>query len=851
MSNRTVGRVGGVAALLMGCAGTVMAQVAHPVGGEHVQGPLRLGGDANAPLPPHPPMDQIPPIPMPMTADAPGVFAPGSTMFNATTRQATQQPLVAPSGLLGGTSAGLPPVGWQDTFPELDPTTTFGSMVVAGSLDSYPRSPNCKIIMRFTDTGGNQWWFAGSGSMQDSGVVITASHCVYTRSFVDGGGTTRVVNNWADVIYVYPGWDGVSVSGPFAAPNGTELIQNFGWMTGTQYLASNSWINDGSFENDVALIGCYDRSAGSLTGTFGWAWGFDCATIQSRSYSNFSYPAQNCGGGLHTGTTMYFLSGVFDSCPGNQLQFNTTAGCTTAVWGGMSGSGAYYLDGGNRLVHAICSNSNRTTSGRYAKLWEQFVIDMGNFNNGVRGGGFDPEVLRFRTAGTAVQAGTSFAAGTNVLVANNSNANPAAQNYTVRVYLSSNNNISNTDTLLGTWNYNWDFGAMTSVTFNVPGPFIPAATPPGNYWIGVELEAPGDVDLGNNDTDTWDATQVTITAAAPSNDTCVSALTLTVNSAAFGNNDTANTDGDTGCAGTGKDVWFRFVPTCTDTYAFTSCGSSFDTVVSLHSACPGTAGNQIACNDDDFNINCASGYIRDAYLTSALTAGTTYYVRLAGYSGLSGNYAMEVRRVLANDSCSNATPVSDGVYGYNNCGANTDGPSEPDNCNFFTDPNIGQDLWYRYTAPVTGVATAALCGSAYDTDLAIYGASCPVAGGSVLACNDDDLNAHCSASIRDSWVQWNVVAGEEYLVRAGGYATSSGNGILTLSSEAVGGCGSQDFDCDGDFGTDGDIEAFFACLGGNCPPAPCPASSDFNGDGDFGTDADIEAFFRVLGGGTC
>jgi hypothetical protein len=64
-------------------------------------------------------------------------------------------------------------------------------------------------------------------------------------------------------------------------------------------------------------------------------------------------------------------------------------------------------------------------------------------------------------------------------------------------------------------------------------------------------------------------------------------------------------------------------------------------------------------------------------------------------------------------------------------------------------------------------------------------------------------------------------------------------------------CGTSDFNCDGDFGTDADIESFFACLGGSCPPQPCPASSDFNADGDFGTDADIEAFFRVLGGGAC
>ena len=33
-------------------------------------------------------------------------------------------------------------------------------------------------------------------------------------------------------------------------------------------------------------------------------------------------------------------------------------------------------------------------------------------------------------------------------------------------------------------------------------------------------------------------------------------------------------------------------------------------------------------------------------------------------------------------------------------------------------------------------------------------------------------------------------------------------------------CGSADFNCDGDSGTDQDIEAFFACIAGNCPPAP-------------------------------
>jgi hypothetical protein len=62
-------------------------------------------------------------------------------------------------------------------------------------------------------------------------------------------------------------------------------------------------------------------------------------------------------------------------------------------------------------------------------------------------------------------------------------------------------------------------------------------------------------------------------------------------------------------------------------------------------------------------------------------------------------------------------------------------------------------------------------------------------------------------------------------------------------------CGSADFNHDGDIATDADIEAFFACIAGNC--CPTCGSADFNGDGDIATDADIEAFFRVLAGGSC
>lgn len=82
----------------------------------------------------------------------------------------------------------------------------------------------------------------------------------------------------------------------------------------------------------------------------------------------------------------------------------------------------------------------------------------------------------------------------------------------------------------------------------------------------------------------------------------------------------------------------------------------------------------------------------------------------------------------------------------------------------------------------------------------------------------------------------------------GAYSDNTGGVQATVQISA---CGSADFNCDGDLGTDLDIESFFQCLAGSCPAAPCASSADFNADGDLGTDADIESFFRVLAGGSC
>jgi glucose/arabinose dehydrogenase len=91
--------------------------------------------------------------------------------------------------------------------------------------------------------------------------------------------------------------------------------------------------------------------------------------------------------------------------------------------------------------------------------------------------------------------------------------------------------------------------------------------------------------------------------------------------------------------------------------------------------------------------------------------------------------------------------------------------------------------------------------------------------------------------------------GELYFCGSTDLGPTGANGVIYRMISIP--CGSADFNCDGAVGTDADIESFFSCLSGSCPPPPCTSNADFNGDGAVGTDADIESFFRVLAGGTC
>ncbi|MBS0196963.1 MAG: hypothetical protein JSR77_09405 [Planctomycetes bacterium] len=123
--------------------------------------------------------------------------------------------------------------------------------------------------------------------------------------------------------------------------------------------------------------------------------------------------------------------------------------------------------------------------------------------------------------------------------------------------------------------------------------------------------------------------------AQPANNAC-SAATVVGPGVYTGSTSTATNDGIAGCIGSAsKDVWFKVVADRDLQLVVTACGSAFDTVLSIHTGCPGTASNAIACNDDSCGLQ--------SQVSVTAVTGQEYYIRLGGYGvNDGGNFTLNV-----------------------------------------------------------------------------------------------------------------------------------------------------------------------------------------------------------------
>lgn len=115
-----------------------------------------------------------------------------------------------------------------------------------------------------------------------------------------------------------------------------------------------------------------------------------------------------------------------------------------------------------------------------------------------------------------------------------------------------------------------------------------------------------------------------VSMAAPINDECQSALTISPGAHPFSNVDAGWSEPISSCHLLGPDVWYRVVAPSDGRFEISTCGAgSFDTVIEIFDAC---GGERLACDDD----GCAP--IQSLVVFPA-EAGRSYIIRAGGYIG--------------------------------------------------------------------------------------------------------------------------------------------------------------------------------------------------------------------------
>ena len=168
----------------------------------------------------------------------------------------------------------------------------------------------------------------------------------------------------------------------------------------------------------------------------------------------------------------------------------------------------------------------------------------------------------------------------------------------------------------------------------------------------------------------------------------------------------------------------------------------------------------------------------------------------AGRFGVRPQQTNTSKSIPLNDNCSDAICIGVGTGAFSNQDAGTDGPVIPASCRVDGDNQVGSDIWFCHIATCTDTVVVSLCGSEYDTKMAVYqGCECPI--DTPVACSDDGCGPDLGIPSR---LTFPTETGESYLIRIGGFSGAQGIGTLTIYCESdttrgVGACGEGAGDC--------------------------------------------------------
>jgi hypothetical protein len=304
------------------------------------------------------------------------------------------------------------------------------------------------------------------------------------------------------------------------------------------------------------------------------------------------------------------------------------------------------------------------------------------------------------------------------------------------------------------------------------------------------------------------------------------------------------------CGGAGPEVALTFVAPESRTYCADTFGSSFDTVLSIRTACA-LAATEEHCNDDTGGTA--------SQIEFRAIAGESLTLVLDGFGGFDfGPYTLNIVADVCSGGTGGGTEICDN--GFDDDGdflrdcEDSDCADEPacappesaclsattatlgaqstdipsgESTHTGTCAGDGAERVWTFTPATTGDFCATTAGSDYDTVL--YVRSDCENSASELACNDDSGG-------QQSRLTFPGVAGVALSIFTDSYGLSGG-GSATLTITA-GGCTAPGVElCDNGFDDDddGDIDCEdFGCRGDDACPEIC--DNDVDDDGDFSTD---------------
>ena len=278
-------------------------------------------------------------------------------------------------------------------------------------------------------------------------------------------------------------------------------------------------------------------------------------------------------------------------------------------------------------------------------------------------------------------------------------------------------------------------------------------------------------------------TAVVITANATCVNTAGTTASLTYQS------DAAN-GGTPSCASPGAaDGWYAFTPTATATYTIDlTAGTITDSGMAIYTAASGCAApfTEITCDDD-------GGTGTMSQIVTALTSGTTYYIRIWEYSSGTGTFSICITQgappppAPANDAPCSATPVIVNTA-PNTCttqaGGTVVGATASGVALGACFGTADDDVWYSFVAnnATQNISLNNLAGSTTDMYFSVYAGTCGALGAALL-CSDPQSNTITGLTV-----------GNTYYIR-----------IYTYT------------------GTTGQTSTFSVCIN---PPAPPPANDN-------------------------